>query len=143
MQLIKLSTLLVFIVLHSNAFAETYICSIKNVSKLNENGYFVSHGWKTNYLNREFTINRDSGKVLNTTALKERLSNFDATNKPIVIHRNSNNKSLKVFTEFTENGTYALFEMIDINQDKSDKPYFYHTSIGMILSGTCSVNNSQ
>ncbi|MEM6998955.1 MAG: hypothetical protein AAF419_03845, partial [Pseudomonadota bacterium] len=76
MRLLKISTLFIFISFHSNSFADTYTCSIKNVSKLNENGYFVSHGWKTNYLNRQFTIDRESGKVLNTTALKERLSNF-------------------------------------------------------------------
>lgn len=53
----------------STVYADLYTCSIKNGSTLNQNGYFVSHGWKANYLNRNFTIDRESGKVLNTTAL--------------------------------------------------------------------------
>ena len=45
--------------------------------------------------------------------------------------------SLKVFTHFKENGTYALFHMNDFDKESIDKPYFYHTEIGMVLSGTC------
>lgn len=142
MKKIKFSVIVLMLLVYSNSHAELYTCSIKNVSKLNHNGYFVSHGWKANYLNREFTIDRESGKIVNTTALKERLSNFDAEHEPIIISRSKNSAALKVFTEFKDNSSYSLFHMDDPDSENIKKPYFYHTSIGMILSGTCKINSS-
>jgi hypothetical protein len=109
------------------------------VAGLNDNGYFVTHGWKGNYVNRQFTIDNESGSILNTTALKTRLSNRDKDNKPVVISTNKDDNSLKIFTHFKDDGTYALFQMNDFDKESIDKPYFYHTEIGMILSGTCKI----
>ena len=128
------------ILLISNwAYADLYVCSITNVAGLNDNGYFVTHGWKANYVKRQFTIDNESGSILNTTALKTRLSNSDKDNKPVVISTNKDDNSLKIFTHFKGDGTYALFQMNDFDKESIDKPYFYHTEIGMILSGTCKI----
>jgi len=128
------------ILLISNwAYADLYVCSITNVAGLNDNGYFVTHGWKANYVKRQFTIDNESGSILNTTALKTRLSNGDKDNKPVVISTNKDDNSLKIFTHFKGDGTYALFQMNDFDKESIDKPYFYHTEIGMILSGTCKI----
>ena len=110
---------------------------------LNQNGYFVSHGWKANYLNRQFTIDRDTGKVISTTALKERLNNADATHTPDIISKSDNSAEFTVITEYKENGSYSLFEMDDFGPDNRKKPYFYHTSIGMILSGICEMEEAK
>ena len=132
--------LFLIILLISNwAYADLYVCSIVNVVGLNDNGYFVTHGWKGNYVKRRFTIDNESGSILNTTALKTRLNNGDKDNKPVVISTNKDDNSLKVFTHFKGDGTYALFQMNDFDKESIDKPYFYHTEIGMILSGTCKI----
>ena len=73
----------------------------------------------------------------NETALKTRLSNQDNDNKPVVISTNKDSNSLKVITHFKDAKTYALFHMNDFDKKVVDKPYFYHTEIGMTLSGTC------
>lgn len=121
-----------------------YTCSIKNVSKINDNGYFVRHGWAANYQNREFTVDIASGKVLSTTALKERLSNFDLEHEPLLLNGDHEERPLTAFTFYPETGTYALLQINNqlSNSDLVEKPYFYHTSIGMILSGTCRAGSS-
>tara|TARA_B100001741_G_scaffold188121_1_gene154931 strand:- start:272 stop:709 length:438 start_codon:yes stop_codon:yes gene_type:complete len=137
MNMIKMIIFIIFFSTCHYAKAEVYICSIVNVFGLNDNGYFVTHGWKGNYVKRQFRIDNETGRVLNTTALKTRLSNENEENKPVVISSNKNSNSLKVFTHFKNNQTYALFHMNDFDKKVVDKPYFYHTEIGMTLSGTC------
>ncbi len=135
------SALLILITLPGLAQATQYNCVIKNVSEMNQNGYFVRHGWSANYMNREFTVDRDTGRILNTTALKQRLSNANAEYKPQIINSERPDTPFRVFTHFADSGNYALLEIRD-NQayaDSPQKPYFYHTDIGMILSGTCTV----
>ena len=128
---------LLIILVSNSSYADLYVCTIINVFGLNDNGYFVTHGWKGNYVKRQFTIDNVSGNILNSTALKTRLSNGNDKDTPVVISSNNDKNSLKVFTHFKENKTYALFHMNDFDKESADKPYFYHTEIGMILSGTC------
>jgi hypothetical protein len=142
--LIKTDSLYIFTLLILTAPAaalgnKEYTCSIKNVSKINDNGYFVRHGWAANYQNREFTVDITSGKVLSTTALKERLNNFDLEHEPLLLNDDHKDRPLTAFTFYPETGTYALLQINNqlSNSDLFEKPYFYHTSIGMILSGTC------
>ncbi len=116
--------------------ASELVCSIKNVSKLSDNGFFVTHGWTANYLNREFTVERETGRVLRTTALKQRLSNFDSEHAPILLKSGSQTDALKAITLYENTGQYALLEIGDASAGKP-RPFFYHTDVGMILSGTC------
>ena len=116
--------------------ASELVCSIKNVSKLSENGFFVTHGWTANYLNREFTVERETGKVLRTTALKQRLSNFDKEYAPILLSGGDQKDALKAVTLYEKSGQYALLE-IGSAPAGNPKPFFYHTDVGMILAGTC------
>lgn len=125
--------------LYPMAESDKYNCSIKHVLRLNDKGSFVRHGWAANYMNRKFFVDRDTGKVIGTTALKVRLSNYDATHNPRILEYSDVNKSYKVITLFNETGEYALIQ-IDENVESSEKPFFYHTIIGMILSGTCSLS---
>tara|TARA_B100000749_G_scaffold52756_1_gene38357 strand:+ start:759 stop:1172 length:414 start_codon:yes stop_codon:yes gene_type:complete len=136
---VKKILFLIILLISNWAYADLYVCSITNVAGLNDNGYFVTHGWKANYVKRQFTIDNESGSILNTTALKTRLNNGDKDNKPVVISTNKDDNSLKIFTHFKGDGTYALFQMNDFDKESIDKPYFYHTEIGMILSGTCKI----
>jgi hypothetical protein len=127
-----------FVLLLSNplvVYADDFVCSIKNVAKLSDNGFFVTHGWSANYLNREFTVERETGKVLRTTALKQRLSNFDKEHAPILLS-NDNDDAFRAVTVFEKNGQYALLEIRNTSGG-NPMPFFYHTGIGMILSGTC------
>jgi len=143
MKKIKFFILFTLLSIFNHIYADVYVCSIVNVFGLNENGYFVTHGWKGNYVKRKFKIDNDTGSILNTTALKTRLSNEDNKNKPVVISTNKDNNSLKVITHFKDKKTYALFHMNDFDKKSIEKPYFYHTEIGMILSGTCNVEKTE
>ena len=134
---IKFFIFLILLSIFNYINADVYVCSIVNVFGLNDNGYFVTHGWKGNYVKRQFKIDNETGIILSTTALKTRLSNQDNKNKPIVISTNKDSNSLKVITHFRDNKTYALFHMNDFDKKSIEKSYFYHTEIGMILSGTC------
>ncbi len=90
-------------------------------------------------MNRKFFVDRDTGKIIGTTALKVRLSNYDATHNPQILEYNDVNKSYKAITIFNETGEYALLQ-IDEYIDGSEKPFFYNTAIGMILTGICSLS---
>ena len=96
MNMTKMIIFIIFVSTCHYAKSEVYICSIVNVFGLNDNGYFVTHGWKGNYVKRQFRIDNETGRVLNTTALKTRLSNENEENKPVVISSNNNSNSLKV-----------------------------------------------
>ena len=128
-----------FILVISFSFAvqaSELVCSIKNVSKLSENGFFVTHGWTANYLNREFTVERETGKVLRTTALKQRLSNFDKEHAPVLLSSGDGDDTLKAVTLYEKKGQYALLEIGNAPAG-NPRPFFYHTDIGMILTGVC------
>jgi len=126
----------------SHAAGDTYTCSIQNLSKLSDNGFFVRHGWTANYMDREFTVERETGKVLRTTALKERLNNFDKQHAPVLVNAENRELPYVAFTFFEDSGRYALLEINDTleYQDIKEKPYLYITYIGMIMSGTCILN---
>ena len=88
---------LLILLVSNTLYADLYVCTIVNVFGLNDNGYFVTHGWKGNYVKRKFTIDNVSGNILNTTALKTRLSNGNNKDTPVVISSNDDKNSLKVF----------------------------------------------
>lgn len=111
---------------------DTLECSIKSVLQLNNTGSLVSHGWSANYLNREFTLDKNTGKVVSTTALKVRLSNYDAENQPVVL----DHEIYQAITIFENKNTYAAIEIAK-TPDEQSMPYFYRTNIGMMLAGTC------
>ena len=137
------SSLLVILLVFSvpmPSFAKEYTCTIKTISELNANGYFVTHGWAANYLNREFTVEGNTGKVTKTTALKQRLNNFNKNSAPTIISNAGENEPLRVFTHFQDKGNYALLEIQDIAENNGSlKPFFYHTDVGMLLGGTCTI----
>lgn len=114
------------------ASTEEYKCAIKDVLRLSETGNFVTHEWSANYLNRNFTVDKESGKVIETTALKVRLSNFNKDFSPRVFISDTY-KSITIFEDINR---YALLE-INTSVEDARKPFFYHTNIGMILTGTC------
>ena len=119
--------------------AEEYTCTIKNTLKINLNGNFVKHGWAANYMNRQFTVDSESGQVLRTTALKQRLSNSDNNHKPVLLSAGKPDMPMIIFTHYGETGRYALLQIHDSNEfsNSERKPFFYHTDVGMILTGTC------
>lgn len=111
-------------------------CSIKNVLQLSDSGSFVTHGWSANYLNREFTVDLETGRVLRTTALKQRLSNFDKDHVPILLKSSDQTDMLKAITLYEKTGKYALLQ-INNTGGGNTAPFFYHTDVGMILTGIC------
>ncbi len=121
----------------ANAFE--YTCTIKNTLKVNANGYFVTHDWAANYMNREFTVDSETGRVLRTTALKQRLNNGDENHGPVILGKNDPEMPLKIITVYEDRDTYALLQISDNNtySGRNRKPFFYLTDIGMILTGTC------
>lgn len=133
----KASILVVLVLANPlSVYASDFVCSIKSVLQLSDTGFFVTHGWSANYLNREFTVERETGKVIMTTALKQRLSNYDLEYAPILLTNDDHNNSLKAITLYENTGQYALLEIRNA-PDGNQKPFFYHTGIGMILAGTC------
>lgn len=116
--------------------AAEFKCSINSVLRLSDAGTIVTHGWSANYLNRTFTVDRESGKVTNTTALKVRLSNYNRESLPHILDHGDVNNSFKAVTLFDDSGGYAVLEINGIDR-KTDMPFLYQTYIGMILTGTC------
>lgn len=133
--------LLVLALSAPRVFAAGFQCSINSVLKLSDHGAIVTHGWSANYLNREFTVERETGKVTNTTALKVRLSNYNADSVPHVLDYGDNNNAFKAVTLYEDTGRYAVLEINNINQS-SGMPFIYHTNIGMILTGICDATGS-
>lgn len=131
-----LISLLVLLTSPFPVFATDYACTIKSVLELNDTGQYIAHGWTANYLNRKFMVNRETGKVIGTTALKARLMNFDKAHDPVVLLNPDEKSSYKVVTVFEDRGQ---FSSIRINENVADKekPYSYQTAVGMLLTGTC------
>lgn len=117
--------------------AEGYLCTIQDVLELTKTGSMASHGWAANYRNRRFTLDAESGKVTGTTALKVRLSNYNADYQPVVLR----NQSLNSITLYRDTGRYSVIQ-IETGREEQDKPFFYRTAIGMMLTGTCVVTEN-
>ena len=117
-------------------FATEYACTIKAVLDMSDTGLYIEHGWRANYMNRKFFVNRETGKVIGTTALKARLTNFDKIHSPVVYHNAEEKTSYKVLTIFEDKGQFSSLR-INENVESNEKPYSYQTAVGMLLTGTC------
>jgi hypothetical protein len=117
-------------------FATEYTCTIKAVLDLSDTGQYIAHGWVANYMNRKFFVDRETGKVIGTTALKARLTNFDKIHSPIVFRNADEKTSYKVITIFEDKGQFSSLR-INGNIESDEKPYSYQTAVGMLLTGTC------
>ena len=93
-------------------------------------------------MNRKFFVNRETGKVIGTTALKARLTNFDKTHSPTILDNAEEKTSYKVLTVFEDKGQFSSLR-IDENVESDEKPYSYQTAVGMLLTGTCVENTSK
>jgi len=101
------------------AVASQYACSIEAILKLNDVGLYATHGWAANYMNRKFFLDRETGKVIGTTALKARLTNFDKTSHPKILLNDKETSSYKVVTIFEEKGQFSslrIYENADIDE---------------------------
>ena len=122
--------------------ASEYACSIDAILKLNDVGQYATHGWAANYMNRKFFLDRETGKVIGTTALKARLTNFNKTSQPVILNNSKEMASYKVVTIFEEKGQFASLRLYEgIGNDKI--PYSYQTAVGMLLTGTCIEDTSK
>ena len=122
--------------------ASEYACSIDAILKLNDVGQYATHGWAANYMNRKFFLDRETGKVIGTTALKARLTNFNKTSQPVILNNAKEMASYKVVTIFEEKGQFASLRLYEgIGNDKI--PYSYQTAVGMLLTGTCIEDTSK
>lgn len=117
-------------------FASEYACSIMSVLTQNEVGQYVSDAMTNNYMNRKIFIERETGKVIGTTALKARFKNFDKTHSPIVLHNAKDQSSYKAVTMYEDKGQFSSIR-INENVESNEKPYSYQTAAGMLLAGTC------
>lgn len=124
------------LVLPVTVSANEFECTIKNVLRLNETGNIIRHDWVANYQDRKFTVERETGRVLRTTALKQRLSNYNRKSIPHVVDYGDKNGSLQAITLFEEDGSYAALQIDNLSKG-SNMPFFYRTNIGMILTGLC------
>ena len=122
--------------------ASEYACSIDAILKLNDVGQYATHGWAANYMNRKFFLDLETGKVIGTTALKARLTNFNKTSQPVILKNAKEMASYKVVTIFEEKGQFASLRLYEgIGNDKI--PYSYQTAVGMLLTGTCIEDTSK
>ena len=126
----------------SPVIASEYACTINAILKLNDVGLYATHGWAANYINRKFFLDRDTGKVIGTTALKARLTNYNKTSQPIVLNNAKETSSYKVVTIFEGKGQFASIRLYEgIGNDEI--PYSYQTAVGMLLTGTCIEDTSK
>jgi len=119
-----------------SSFASQYTCSINGVLGLTDAGVYATHEWENFYLNRQFVVDRADGKVISTTALKARLKNFDETYSPKLVSSGDKDHPFKSITVFDNVGEFTVLQ-INENFDGAQKPFYYQTYIGMLLSGTC------
>jgi hypothetical protein len=133
MHAIKTSLIVFLLLLPLAGQAGTFECTIRDVLTLSQNGSMATHGWAANYRNRKFFLDRDSGKVTGTTALKVRLSNYNADHRPEVLDRDV----YVSLTLFRDSGRYAVIQIETPADDGGEMPFFYRTAIGMFLTGTC------
>ena len=122
--------------------ASEYACTIKAILKLNDTGLYAAHGWSANYMNRKFFLDRETGKVIGTTALKARLTNFDKTSQPVVLNNAKEISSYKVITIFEEKGQFSSIRLYE-GIENVEIPYSYQTAVGMLLTGTCIEDTSK
>ncbi len=122
--------------------ASEYACSIEAILKMNDVGLYATHGWAANYMNRKFFLDRETGKVIGTTALKARLTNFDKTSQPVILNNAKEMASYKVVTIFEEKSQFSSLRIYE-NVESDEKPYSYQTAVGMLLTGTCIENKSK
>lgn len=122
--------------------ASEYVCTIGAILKLNDVGLYTTHGWAANYMNRKFFLDRETGKVIGTTALKARLTNFNKTSSPKILLNDKEKSSYKVVTIFEEKGQFSSLRIYE-NANSAEKPYSYQTAVGMLLTGTCVENTSK
>ena len=120
----------------SPAFAAQYTCTINSVLGLTDTGQYATHEWENFYLERQFIVDRDQGKVISTTALKARLKNFDETYSPKVLSHGDKDNPFKSITIFENTGEFMVLQ-INENFQGGQKPFYYQTYIGMLLTGTC------
>ena len=131
-----LISLILILICPFPVFASEYACTIKAVLELNDIGQYIAHGWGPNYMNRKIFVNRETGKVIGTTALKARLTNFDKTHNPTILHNAEEKTSYKAITTFEDKGQFSYLR-INENIESDNKPYSYQTAVGMVLTGTC------
>ena len=118
------------------AFAAQYTCTINSVLGLTDTGQYATHEWENFYLERQFIVDREQGKVISTTALKARLKNFDETYSPKVLNQGDKHHPFKSISIFESTGEFAVLQ-INENFAGDQKPFYYQTYIGMLLAGTC------
>lgn len=87
-------------------------------------------------MNRKIFIDRETGKVIGTTALRLRFRNFDKTHFPKVLHSAGERSSYKVVTMYEDKGLYAAIRIVE-NIKNDEKPFSYQTVGDMLLTGTC------
>ncbi len=117
-------------------FAAQYTCTIDTVLGLTETGQYATHEWENFYRERQFVVDRDQGKVISTTALKARLKNFDESNSPKLLSHGDKDHPFKSISIFENTGEFAVLQ-INENFTGEQKPFYYQTYIGMLLTGTC------
>ena len=118
------------------AFASQYTCTVNSVLALTDTGQYATHEWENFYRERQFVVDRGQGKVISTTALKARLKNFDETNSPKVLSHGDKDHPFKSISIFENTGEFAVLQ-INENFMGVQKPFYYQTYIGMLLTGTC------
>jgi hypothetical protein len=122
-------------VLPAPARGTEFECTIKSALRLSDSGTFATHDLAPNFMNRKFHVDRSNGRVTRTTALKDRLANFDAGNQPLLLEGGDRTATLRAVTVYPGAEQYALVR-IDAPVG-GDHPFLYHTTSGLILTGLC------
>lgn len=127
------------ILLPSVALASQFTCTIKSVMRLNDDGRLETHPRENLYLNREFTVDRASGKIIRSTTLHARLRNMDKKHHPLVVSHGDDSKPFIAITVFKDMGVFTALQ-INTDMKPGDKPFYYLTRLGMLLTGTCTAD---
>ena len=127
------------LLLPSVTLASQFTCTIKSVMRLGDDGRLVAHPRQSNYLNREFTVDRATGRMIQTTALHARLRNMDKTNHPQVVSQGSSSVPYISLTVFKGTGVFAALQ-VETDVKAADKPFYYLTRLNMLMTGTCTTH---
>lgn len=131
--ILALATLLI---LPATAMASQFTCSIKSVMRVGDDGLLEAHPRENLYLNREFTVDRASGRIIRSTTLHARLRNMDKTHHPQVVNHGSASVPYTAITVFKDTGVFTALQ-ISTDVQAANKPFYYLTRLGMLLTGTC------
>ncbi len=109
--------------------ADSYKCTVEDVSQLDDVGELTKTAWMQVYKGKEFVVDVSTGRMIGG------ITNANAAGQPQVLDSGSEEQSLKVITIFGPN-VAVDYLLVRVFQEGAQKPFIFVTGEA-VLSGTC------